>query len=188
MAKTAKSGNAWYEFKNITMAIAFLVLAGFTGPLSAMVGIVAVFVLGISMIIRGICSIGETNLGVSVAVIVLGGAVIGVAVQLTHYDWFNKASACLSAAFIAWLGFRQRKKVKEPYGINTRYQHRLRVLANLLFVFIFYGGLVIFAATILDFFNIYRLFVMYDRFVSMAKSYFCCYESLERKQRHNKRF
>ncbi len=153
MAGSEKSGNTWYALKNIAMALLFMALSGIVGPLSTLAGAVAVFILGISIIFRGISSFGETSFVVSLAVVILGGGLIAAASKLNEYVWFEKASACLSAAFIAWLGYRQRKKSREPYGRDTRFAGRLKVLAKLLYISIFIGGLVIFAATVLDIFS-----------------------------------
>lgn len=151
MGKTTHNGTTWYAIKNYLMAVAFGILAFFIGPLAAVVGIIAIYILGIALILRGISAIGETNLAVSIVVIVLGGLTVASGHKLLEFDWIMKLSSCLSAAFITLIGYLQRAKIREPYGRDTEKGRKLKVISRLLFLSLFIGGLILLAGTLLNF-------------------------------------
>lgn len=151
MGKTTNTGSTWYAIKNYFMAVAFGILALFIGALATMVGTIAIYILGIALILRGISSLGETNFVTSIVAIVLGGLALTSGHKLLEFDWSIKLSSCLSAAFITIVGYLQRAKIREPYGRDTEKGRRLKVLSRLLFLSLFFGGLILLAGTLLDF-------------------------------------
>lgn len=143
MAKKQRSGNIWYAVKGIVPAIMILIMV----ILNTTSGIakVAAVLGGVYLLLWGLCCMmwGESPFALVFGFVVLaaGSGLIGL--DVTSNTWFLRLSTTVTFLLIAFIGFKQRKKFRDPYCEGTVYEKPRKILAHVIFWGLMVGGLLI---------------------------------------------
>ncbi|MCH5154920.1 MAG: hypothetical protein J1F71_06885 [Clostridiales bacterium] len=143
MGKSKGNGNAKYALKNFLMAIGFAFLSFFVGEFVTSAVPVIMTVVGVLFILYGLYTVGETDIFISAIIMGIGAVAILVGNLLSDSNWFKALSEVLSGCFVIFIGWRQRKKIKEHYGDGTSKERLLGIFARLTFFPLFFGGIIL---------------------------------------------
>ena len=145
MAKKQRSGNVWYAVKNALLALVVFVFALMSGSGSIagvaddlkFLPLLYLMLWGILCQIRAGDSLGETSMSATCVLMGFGlaleiGAGALFTTSLAEQKWFVILTSSLSCLLVIYIGFKQRKKLREPFCSGTSYAKLHTILANLI--------------------------------------------------------
>ena len=125
---------AWYVIKNVALAIGITAIGSY---MASDINSAILWILGIYLIFAGLSTIGQTNIWVTIIIILIGVGLISLGQTVLKE---GETSYYLSAVFIALIALGQLKKLFQSYG-TKKWQKILMKLLTLTYpVFLISGA------------------------------------------------